>query len=102
MSKRFGWAFGGMLVDKNNKVVIDSAETAKALEYGKELYASFIPGTLEPKQTFITATTVVAASKFVISPLVVFSKYRFVNLPAYRGPPKDGRVLHITNRILRI
>ncbi len=40
------WAFGGMLVDKNNKVVIDSAETAKALEYGKELYATFIPGTL--------------------------------------------------------
>jgi multiple sugar transport system substrate-binding protein len=40
------WAFGGMLVDKNNKVVINSAETQKALEYGKELYASFVPGTL--------------------------------------------------------
>jgi multiple sugar transport system substrate-binding protein len=40
------WAFGGKLVDKNNKVVIDSAETQKALEYGKELYATFIPGTL--------------------------------------------------------
>ena len=40
------WAFGGKLVDKNNKVVIDSPETGKALEYGKELYATFIPGTL--------------------------------------------------------
>jgi multiple sugar transport system substrate-binding protein len=40
------WAFGGMLVDKNNKVVIDSSETQKALEYSKELYATFIPGTL--------------------------------------------------------
>jgi multiple sugar transport system substrate-binding protein len=40
------WAFGGKLVDANNKVVIDSPETAKALEYGKELYANFIPGTL--------------------------------------------------------
>ena len=40
------WAFGGKLVDKNNKVVIDSPETIKALEYGKELYANFIPGTL--------------------------------------------------------
>ncbi|MDQ2927106.1 MAG: ABC transporter substrate-binding protein [Pseudomonadota bacterium] len=40
------WAFGGKLVDKNNKVVIDSPETMKALEYGKELYATFIPGTL--------------------------------------------------------
>lgn len=40
------WAFGGKLADKNNKVVIDSPETIKALEYGKELYANFIPGTL--------------------------------------------------------
>ena len=40
------WSHGGQLVDKNNKVVIDSAETIKALEYGKELYATFIPGTL--------------------------------------------------------
>ncbi len=40
------WSHGGMLVDKNNKVVVDSAETLKALEYGKELYATFIPGTL--------------------------------------------------------
>jgi multiple sugar transport system substrate-binding protein len=40
------WAFGGKLVDKNNKVVIDSPETLKALEYGKELYATFAPGTL--------------------------------------------------------
>jgi len=40
------WAFGAALVDKNNKVIIDSAETLKALEFGKELYATFIPGTL--------------------------------------------------------
>ncbi len=40
------WAFGGKLVDANNKVVIDSPETIKALEFGKEMYATFIPGTL--------------------------------------------------------
>lgn len=40
------WAFGAALVDKNNKVIIDSPETLKALEYGKELYANFVPGTL--------------------------------------------------------
>jgi multiple sugar transport system substrate-binding protein len=40
------WAFGAALVDKNNKVTIDSPETLRALEYGKELYANFIPGTL--------------------------------------------------------
>jgi multiple sugar transport system substrate-binding protein len=40
------WAFGGSLVDKNNRVVIDSPETLRALEYVKELYANFVPGTL--------------------------------------------------------
>jgi multiple sugar transport system substrate-binding protein len=40
------WAFGASLVDRNNKVIIDSPETLRALEYGKELYANFIPGTL--------------------------------------------------------
>src|SRR5512132_2913002 len=29
------WAFGGKIVDKDNKVVIDSPETLKALEYAK-------------------------------------------------------------------
>jgi multiple sugar transport system substrate-binding protein len=40
------WSHGGKLVDTNNKVVIDSPETIKALEYAKEMYATFIPGTL--------------------------------------------------------
>lgn len=40
------WAFGGKLVDKSGKVVIDSPETLKALEFAKELYPTFVPGTL--------------------------------------------------------
>jgi multiple sugar transport system substrate-binding protein len=40
------WAFGGKVVDANNKVVLDSPETLKALEYAKEMYATFVPGTL--------------------------------------------------------
>ena len=40
------WAFGGKIVDKDNNVVIDSPETIKALEYGREMYATFVPGTL--------------------------------------------------------
>src|SRR4029079_926953 len=38
-------AHGGNLIDANNKVVINSPETAKALEYVKGLYDNFIPGT---------------------------------------------------------
>lgn len=39
------WSHGGFLVDKNDKVIINSPETAKALEYCKALYQTFIPGT---------------------------------------------------------
>jgi len=40
------WAFGGRMVDEKNNVVINSPETIRALEYGKELYQTFVPGTL--------------------------------------------------------
>jgi len=40
------WAHGGKLVDQNNQVVIDSPETVKALEFARELYPTFVPGTL--------------------------------------------------------
>ncbi len=39
------WTFGGRLVDEDNKVAINSPETIAALEYGRELYDTFIPGT---------------------------------------------------------
>ena len=38
------WAHGGNLVDKDDKVIINSPETAKALEYAKQLYENMIPG----------------------------------------------------------
>jgi multiple sugar transport system substrate-binding protein len=40
------WSFGGRVVDENNEVAINSPETVTALEYARELYESFIPGTL--------------------------------------------------------
>jgi multiple sugar transport system substrate-binding protein len=40
------WAFGGKTVDDNNNVAIDSPETVAALEYAKQLYATFIDGVL--------------------------------------------------------
>ncbi len=39
------WSHGGNLVDKTDKVVINSPETVKALEFVKALYETFIPGT---------------------------------------------------------
>ncbi|MHB2165405.1 ABC transporter substrate-binding protein [Alsobacter sp. R-9] len=39
------WSHGSYLIDKDEKVIINSPETAKALEYGKQLYETFVPGT---------------------------------------------------------
>ncbi len=38
------WSNGGNVVDKNDKVVINSPETEKALNYAKALYGNMIPG----------------------------------------------------------
>ncbi len=40
------WGFGSSLVDEQEQVVVDNPKTLEALEYAKELYATFIPGTL--------------------------------------------------------
>jgi multiple sugar transport system substrate-binding protein len=40
------WAFGGKLVNEKDEVAINSPETLAALEYAKQLYETFIPGTL--------------------------------------------------------
>ena len=40
------WAFGGQMVNDKNQVIIDTPETVKALEFAKELYPTFVPGTL--------------------------------------------------------
>ena len=40
------WSHGGKMVDKKGNVVINSPETIAALEYVKQLYDTFVPGTL--------------------------------------------------------
>jgi multiple sugar transport system substrate-binding protein len=40
------WSFGGHLVNEDGSVGINSRETIAALEYLKELYETFVPGTL--------------------------------------------------------
>jgi multiple sugar transport system substrate-binding protein len=40
------WSHGGKLVDDKGTVVVNSKETIAALEYAKQLYDTFVPGTL--------------------------------------------------------
>jgi len=46
------WAFGGNLVDRNDKVIIRSSQTEQALTYAKELYGNFVPGTASWNDAF--------------------------------------------------
>jgi multiple sugar transport system substrate-binding protein len=46
------WAHGGYLVDENDKVIINSPETAAALEYAKQLYDAWIPGVASWNDSF--------------------------------------------------
>ncbi|SMO71768.1 ABC transporter substrate-binding protein [Paracoccus laeviglucosivorans] len=39
------WSHGGQTVNEAGEVAINTPETAAAIEYAKQLYASFIPGT---------------------------------------------------------
>lgn len=40
------WSHGGKLVDAQGNVVVNSPETIASLEYAKQLYETFVPGTL--------------------------------------------------------
>ena len=40
------WSHGGYLVDDDGKVAINSPQTIEALNYLKELYPTFVPGTI--------------------------------------------------------
>lgn len=46
------WANGGNVVDKDDKVILNSPETVKALEYAKALSDEFIPGTASWNDSF--------------------------------------------------
>jgi multiple sugar transport system substrate-binding protein len=46
------WSNGGNLVDKNDKVIINSPETVKALEYAKALSSHFVNGTASWNDAF--------------------------------------------------
>jgi multiple sugar transport system substrate-binding protein len=46
------WAFGGNLVDAKDKVIINSPETEQALNYAKQMYEHFIPGTASWNDAF--------------------------------------------------
>ncbi|PYS88619.1 MAG: hypothetical protein DMF62_09375 [Acidobacteria bacterium] len=66
------------------------------------MIAGFIAGPVELKQTFSTPSVAfpTTAAYSVMPPSI--RAFYLSPIVSYRGPPKDERVLHITNRVLRI
>lgn len=46
------WSFGGNVVDKDDKVVLNSPETEKALLWTRQLYGHMVPGTASWNDSF--------------------------------------------------
>jgi multiple sugar transport system substrate-binding protein len=61
------WSHGGKMVDESGKVVINSPETIKALQFARELYQQMIPGTeawldINNNRTFLAGDVSVTAN----------------------------------------
>jgi ABC-type glycerol-3-phosphate transport system substrate-binding protein len=70
-------AHGGNVVDKNDKVIINSPETEKALDYAKQLYDNMIPG--------VASWNDASNNKAFLTPLCIPFIFSTVLLPSAIG-----------------
>jgi multiple sugar transport system substrate-binding protein len=104
------WSHGGKMINEDGTVGIDSAETRAAIEYAKELYATFIPGTESwldinnnraflAGQVSLTANGVSLYYAAVKDPALaeIAADIRTTNLPV--GPVGQSVELHQTTSI---
>ncbi len=104
------WSHGGMTVDENGNPAIDSPETRAAIEYAKQLYETFIPGTESwldinnnraflAEQISLTANGVSLYYAAVKDPALeaIAQDIRTTNLPI--GPVGKSVELHQTSTI---
>jgi multiple sugar transport system substrate-binding protein len=81
------WAHGGSLLDEEGKVTINSPPTIAALNYMKELYPTFVPGTLswlDPSNN-----RAFAAQEIFLTPNGVSLYYALKNDPGTRAVAED-------------
>ncbi len=81
------WSHGGFLVDEGGKVAINSKETLAALNYLKELYATFAPGTLSWGD--VSNNRAYAANELYLTSNGVSLYFALKNDPATRAIAED-------------
>jgi multiple sugar transport system substrate-binding protein len=89
------WSLGGKLVDVGQNVVIDSSQTREALEYARELYRTFVPGTtawLDPdnNEAFLSG-----AISLTQNGLSIYDAARNATDPALQGMAEDIEHAHM-------
>lgn len=86
------WSHGGNLVDKDDKVIINSPETIKALEYTKELSSHFVPGTASWNDAFNNKA-------FLAGEVSVTNNGVSIYAAAKAGADKDAKLKEIATDI---
>ena len=84
------WSHGGFLVDEEGRVAINSPQTINALNYLRELYPTFVPGTLAWGD--ISNNRAYAANECFLTQNGVSLYFSMMNDPALRPIAEDTQM----------
>jgi multiple sugar transport system substrate-binding protein len=89
------WSHGASLVDENNRVVINSKETIAALEYGRALYETFIPGTLSWLDPSNNKAFLAGQISLTWNPISIYYVAKTSSDPALKAMASDIQHAHL-------
>jgi multiple sugar transport system substrate-binding protein len=89
------WAHGAKLVDEHNRVAINSRETIAALEYARELYGTFIQGTLSWLDPSNNKAFLAGEISLTYNPISIYYAARNSSDPAMQAIAADIRHAHM-------
>ena len=89
------WAHGGKLVNEHNEVVINSRETIAALDYGRELYATFAPGTLSWLDPNNNKAFLAGEISLTYNPISIYYVAKTAQEPALKALASDTYHAHL-------
>jgi multiple sugar transport system substrate-binding protein len=89
------WAHGARLVDERNAVAINSKETIAALQYVKELYPAFIPGTLSWLDPNNNKAFLAGQISLTYNGISIYYVAKTSNDPAVRALAEDIQHAHL-------
>jgi multiple sugar transport system substrate-binding protein len=89
------WAHGGRMVDEHNRVCINSPETIAALEHARELYATFVQGTLSWLDPSNNKAFLAGEISLTYNPISIYYVARSSAESALRAIAADIRHAHL-------